>query len=132
MHITGLYAGLLAGLFLWLSWRVVLGRRLHRVSVGDGDEKDLIKRMRAQSNWVEYTPIGLILLGLVEMNGVEHWIVHLGGLSLALGRFMHAYGFGSTPQIIPMRKWGMFFTLWAIIGLAALNVVCAITSGELF
>ena len=35
-----IYAGLLALLLLHLSYRVVQGRRLHKVSIGDGGEAD--------------------------------------------------------------------------------------------
>lgn len=126
LNITALYAGLLALLFLVLSVNVVRGRRLHRVSVGDGGDKDLRKRMRVQANWVEYTPIALILLAIAEVEGFPGWLIHLAGLTLTVGRVMHAYGLGSTPQIVAFRQIGMYLTVFAILGLALLDIWCAL------
>jgi len=73
LPITSVYAGLLALLFLALSWRVVTFRRGNRVSLGDGDSKDLRQRSRMHANFAEYTPIGLILLACVEFGGACSW-----------------------------------------------------------
>ena len=62
---TPLYAGLLTFLMLWLSLRVVLQRQAAKVSVGDGGDRLMIKRMRAQSNFIEYAPRGMLLLLIV-------------------------------------------------------------------
>ena len=119
---TPLYAGLLTLLFLVLSYRVVMGRHLHAISVGDQDNKDMIKRMRAQANWVEYAPIGIILLAFLELQEYPIWLIHVLGLTLLAGRISHAYGFGHTPQIVPFRKLGMYLTLTALLAGAILNI----------
>ena len=124
--VTALYAGLIALLYLFLSYNVVLARRSQRVSVGDGGEKLVRKRMRTHANCAEYAPIGLILLMLVEMQGMPLWLVHVFGLILLAGRLSHAYGFGSTPQIVPLRKLGMYLTLLMIICTAVVNIGYAI------
>ena len=124
--VTALYAGLIALLYLFLSYNVVLARRSQRVSVGDGGDKLVRKRMRNHANCAEYAPIGLILLMLVEMQGMPLWLVHVFGLILLAGRLSHAYGFGSTPQIVPLRKLGMYLTLLMIICTAVANIGYAI------
>jgi len=124
--VTALYAGLIALLYLFLSYNVVLARRSQRVSVGDGGDKLVRKRMRTHANCAEYAPIGLILLMLVEMQGMPLWLVHVFGLILLAGRLSHAYGFGSTPQIVPLRKLGMYLTLLMIISTAVANIGYAI------
>ncbi|MAX72577.1 MAG: hypothetical protein CMH66_02705 [Nioella sp.] len=124
--VTALYAGLIALLYLFLSYNVVLARRSQRVSVGDGGDKLVRKRMRTHANCAEYAPIGLILLMLVEMQGMPLWLVHVFGLILLAGRLAHAYGFGSTPQIVPLRKLGMYLTLLMIICTAVANIGYAI------
>lgn len=126
MTVTPLYAGLLALLFLALSLNVVRGRILHRVSVGDGGDKDLQKRMRVQANWVEYAPIGIILIGLAELLGYGLWSIHVLGASLLAGRIIHAVGLGSTPQIVPLRWLGMFLTIGVVAVAAVLNIVCVV------
>ncbi len=113
--VTPIYAALLTLLFLALSVHVVFGRFAAKVSVGDGDDEDLRKRMRVQANCAEYAPIGIVLLLIVELQGAPSWVLHLLGLMLLAGRVMHAYGFGSTPQIMPLRKWGMRLTLLMLL-----------------
>ncbi|WP_172292913.1 MAPEG family protein [Pseudoruegeria sp. HB172150] len=120
--ITPIYAGLIALLFLFLSLRVVAGRFRHRISVGDGGEKDMVKRMRTQANCAEYAPVGLLLLLMAELQGMAPWALHvLGGLLLA-GRVLHAYGYGRTPQIVLLRRVGMFGTV-ASISITAVAVM---------
>jgi len=119
---TPLYAGLIAILFLYLSFRVVQGRFLHKVSIGDGGNADVAKRMRVQANCAEYAPIGLILLALAELQGMPVWLVHVFGLMLLAGRCLHAYGLGSTPQVVPARQWGMYLTLVMILLVALANI----------
>ena len=50
---------------LWLATRVGRVRGQEKVSIGDGGNDRLIRRMRAHSNYIENTPIVLILLALV-------------------------------------------------------------------
>ena len=123
---TPLYAGFLALLFVFLSYRVVQARRLKKVSVGDGGESLVLKAMRAQANCAEYAPIGIILLLLAELQGMPVWMVHVLGLMLLTGRLLHAYGFGGTPQVVPARVWGMYLTLAAIVLPALANIGLAL------
>lgn len=120
--VTPIYAGLIALLFLVLSFRVVLGRRAHKVSYGDGGNKDLLKRMRAQANCAEYAPVGVILLLMAELQRMPPWLVHAAGATLLAGRLLHAYGFGHTPQIVILRIWGMYLT----VGMIALTAIATI------
>ena len=122
LTITPIYAALLALLFLVLSWRVIQYRRAKIISLGDTGDKNLLKRMRAQANWAEYTPIALILMLLTELRGAPEIAVHLMGIALLAGRILHAVGFASTPQKIILRQLGMVLTL-AVITLSALGLL---------
>ena len=126
LAVTPLYAGLLALLFIALSGRVVQQRRTAKVSVGDGGDKELMKRMRVQANCSEYTPIALLLLAMAEIQGMPGWLVHLFGAILFLGRVLHAHGLGSTPQVVPARKWGMYLTVGMILCVAVANIAHAL------
>ena len=67
LPITLTIAGAAALLNIWLARRVGQMRLTHKVSIGDGGNEALIARMRAQANFVEYTPFVLILIGLIEL-----------------------------------------------------------------
>ena len=127
LTITPLYAGLTGLLFLWLSIRVIARRRSARVSVGDGADKDLIKRIRTQANCAEYAPLALILIAMAELQGASGWVVHLLGLALLAGRIGHAVGFGRTPQIIPLRQMGMILTFAVLLLAALVNIGHAVS-----
>ncbi|MDO6733639.1 MAPEG family protein [Octadecabacter sp. 1_MG-2023] len=98
LTLTSLYAGLLAMLYLALSWRVIQGRFAAGVSLGDGDDKPLQRRMRAHGNAGENIPLGLILLALVEVQGAPVFAVHGLGVMLLVGRVLHGVALTrSTP-----------------------------------
>lgn len=113
--ITPLYAAPIGLVFLALSLNVIRQRFAHRVSVGDGGEPALIKAMRAQSNCAEYAPLTLLLIAMAELQGAPGWWIHLLGAALLLGRLAHAYGFARRPQIILLRKTGMYLTFSALL-----------------
>jgi uncharacterized membrane protein YecN with MAPEG domain len=122
LAITPIYAALTALIFLALSFRVIAYRRANRISLGDEGDKNLLKRMRAQANCAEYAPLALVLLVLVEATGAPAIAVHLAGIALVAGRALHAYGFGSTPQVFILRQIGMVLTLLMIL-LSALGLL---------
>ena len=119
-QITPIYAALLAGLFLWLSIRVILVRRSERVSLGDGGSRELERRIRAQGNCAEYAPMGLLLILLAELQGGPGWVIHLLGITLVLGRVMH--GLALSAKQYALRVPGMALTLM-MIAAAALVVL---------
>ena len=99
--------------------------RKHGVSLGEGEQRELIKAIRVHANSIEYIPIGIVLLALLELQGAPGWLLHLGGLMLLGGRLLHAYGLGSTPQIVPARLNGMYLTLGMIALMALTNIAYA-------
>lgn len=119
--ITGLYAALAALMFVGLSLWVIARRMGTRISLGAGEDKALEKRMRVQANFVEYTPIALLLILLLELQSTPAWALHALGLALLAGRVMHAYGFGRKVQILILRQAGMVTTL-SVIAIAAITL----------
>ncbi|MGJ8611883.1 MAG: MAPEG family protein, partial [Octadecabacter sp.] len=108
--LTGLYAALIAAIFIGLSARVIAYRLTHRLSLGDHGNKSLMKRMRAQANCAEYAPFGLLLMALVELQDAASSALHIIGLLLLAGRALHAYGFSASPPVMMMRQSGMMLT----------------------
>lgn len=110
LPITSLYAGALALIYLALTFRVIAFRRANRVSLGDADSKDLRQRSRGHANFAEYTPIGLILLACVELQGAPSIATHLLGAALFFGRLLHAMAFWVHPMNFTYRTIGMLLT----------------------
>lgn len=90
--VSALYVVLGALLLIKLSLDVVRLRTQYRVATGDGGFYELQTAIRVHGNVVEYIPIGLILLVLLEMNGTPNWTLHICRLLLMAGRLMHYYG----------------------------------------
>ncbi|MGZ8239642.1 MAG: MAPEG family protein, partial [Methylobacter sp.] len=90
--ITAIYASLSALLIVRLSLSVIKLRRKNRVSVGDGGNEALQLAIRAHSNAVEYIPIALMLLLMLELNGAPKILIHILGATLLTGRILHAMG----------------------------------------
>lgn len=89
MPVTSLYAALLTLLFVVLSTIVILSRMRTHSLLGT-EHPDLLRAARAHGNFAEYAPIGLILLGLLEMQQASHLLLHIVGLTLFAGRLLHA------------------------------------------
>jgi uncharacterized membrane protein YecN with MAPEG domain len=106
--ITIIYTGLLGLLFIALSIYVVMGRIKYRISIGNGDNPDMAKRVRVHGNFAEYVPFGLLLLLLVDYCEYGPWIIHLLGLALLGGRVLHALALPSDN--FTLRKIAMFLT----------------------
>lgn len=122
MPITMLYAGALALVLLVLSIRVIQARGATKVFMGDGGNELMIRRMRGQANFVEYVPMVLILMGLLEMRGNAPWFLHALGASLLVARLAHGYAFAFAAHFPPGRFVGALLTQAALVagGLACL------------
>lgn len=117
--VTALYASLLALLLITMSWRVSKHRRRARVSLGDGGDELLTRASRAQANFTEYVPLGLILLLLLEAAGLWMAVLHALGIMLLLGRLLHSWGM-MNPDAKPSGRWWGTALTWLMMLLAAL------------
>lgn len=117
--ITPVYAALLALVFLVLSVRVIRVRRGAKIALGDGEDKTLLSRTRAHGNFAEYTPLALVLILMVEMQGGPGWLIHGLGVLLLAGRIAHPWGLTREPKDFRGRVAGMMMTFFAL-GIGAL------------
>jgi uncharacterized membrane protein YecN with MAPEG domain len=122
LEITLIIAAAAALLNIWLAVRVGRVRTSEQVSVGDGGNEAVIRRMRAHANFVEYTPFFLILLGLVELAwGSNIWLWGAAILFI-LGRIAHGFGMDGIGKL---RAFGTISTLLVLLGLAIYALVIA-------
>ncbi|MTI16903.1 glutathione metabolism protein [Rhodobacteraceae bacterium RKSG542] len=121
-YITPIYAGVLALLFLWLSYKVVAARHETKISLGHDDDRMMLKRMRAHANFAEYVPLTLLLMLMMEMMAAFAFVLHGIGLLLLAGRGLHAFALTSKPQNLRLRALGMMCTFTAL-GIAAASCI---------
>lgn len=123
MPITALYAALLAPLLVILAIRVIAVRRAAGLSLGDGGNPDLLRRIRAHANFAEYAPFSLILMALAESLATSPWILHGLGVLLLGGRLSHAVGVSTGQQSMPFRSAGMALTFTMLVAAALACIV---------
>jgi uncharacterized membrane protein YecN with MAPEG domain len=116
--VTSLYAALLALLVVALAFRVGVARRARRIGHGDGGSESLQRRIRAHGNAVEYIPLGLLLLLLLELAGYAAPTLHVLGGLLLVARVAHALGLSKSLGVTPGRFFGILAT-WLMLTLAA-------------
>jgi uncharacterized membrane protein YecN with MAPEG domain len=120
--ITSMISATLTIIFIKLSFAVIGLRRRNQIGLGSGGCADLEKAIRAQGNFAEYAPIGIILIACLELNGAPWYLVAIPGVALIVGRMIHAKGINVPPPDFSRRVLGMQFTFGALISLAALNL----------
>lgn len=119
LPVTLMTAGAAAILNLWLAMRTGAVRTKAKVSIGDGGNEMLIRRMRAHANFVEYAPFIMILIGLLEFTtGTSLWLWVASAVFL-LARVAHPLGMDGLPA---GRMIGTLLTFALLIGLGGYAV----------
>ena len=122
VSIVSFYAALLAGLYIFLSLRVIGMRVKGQVGLGDAGNPKLQRAIRVHANFAEYVPLALILLAFVEMQQASALLLHGLSLSLLIGRAIHAYGVSQETEDYRLRLTGMILTV-ATIAVAGLLLI---------
>ena len=125
MHVTSIYAGLLALFYLVLSYRVVVMRGPGGPSLGDGGNPILQRRIRAHGNFSEYVPFILLLIGILELGHFPATFLHVLGIALLVARVLHGYALSFTESFTFGRFWGTALTFLLVLVCGALNLCMA-------
>jgi uncharacterized membrane protein YecN with MAPEG domain len=128
LPITLATAGALGLVGLILALRVTMGRSKHNVIMGDGGNADMIVRMRTHANFVEYVPLMLVLLGLLELGGANRTALMVGAAVLVVARISHAIGMGG-PMALRVGGAMATYILLAAGSIYALKVTLPHLSG---
>jgi uncharacterized membrane protein YecN with MAPEG domain len=67
------------------NWMRVTGKGLQT-------DRDMRRAERVLSSFVEYVPLALILLTLIELKGSPAFVIHILGGVLVAARVLHAFG----------------------------------------
>lgn len=98
--------------------RVSLGKShgdIAKYPYQDGGDETLRRRMRAFGNFVEYSPMCVVILALMEFNQVSPTALWTLGGAFVLGRVLHSLGMLSNPHFPLPRILGMFSTYAVLI-----------------
>ncbi len=90
LEVTALYAGILGLMAFAIATPAGQLRGSTGISIGDGGNRDLLLAMRRHANFVEVVPLALILIAVLELNGVTPWAIHGLGAALVIARAIHA------------------------------------------
>ncbi len=129
LPITALYAGIMVIFALALSFRAGGFRGKSGISVGLGEpvNMDLAERVRIHQNFLEYVPMAIILMGILETNGGNATFLHVFGVVLIVARIAHAVGLKHDNMGHPGRAIGAggtalislvaaLYALWMVVG----------------
>ena len=111
----------------WLVARTGSLRRRLKINVGDGGNEALLRRMRAQANFLETTPFFLFLLLGLELSGANRIALATIGTLFILARISHGAGMEGGDKA-RWRMYGMMTTtavtlaliVWAVVRLVEL------------
>lgn len=118
--VTAFYAALFALLIIILAARVSFYRVSAKIGLGDNGDRQLAKRIRVHGNAVEYLPIALLLMLLLELLATAPVWLHVFGVALLIGRLLHAFGLSRSGGTSPGRLYGIGLTWLVILVMAAI------------
>ncbi len=125
-RISLLFASLHVLLLIVLVLPIVRIRLRQRIDIGDGGDARLIQLIRVQGNFLEYVPIGLLMLALLELGGLDAaWLYGFGG-ALLLARVLHAFGFSRSTGSSPGRAIGALLTWADLVAMALAGIWLAL------
>ena len=129
LPITLTVAGAAALINIWLMIRVGQVRTSEKVSVGDGGNEKVIRRMRAHSNYIESAPFSVLLVAAIELASPMSptWLWIVGGLYL-LGRVAHGVGMDD-GKFGKGRMIGTLITMLTLLGLGVYAITIPYLGG---
>ena len=102
---------------IWLALRINAARSAAGVYLGDGGDEAIQRRMRAQANYVEYTPFVLALIAAIELSGKGSWWLGVVAAVYFAGRIGHGFGMDG-GAMLKGRFIGTIITLLTLLGLS--------------
>ncbi len=122
IEVTAFFTAILALVQIFFTMRVIKVRFKKNISLGDGGDSDLLKRIRSHANFTETVPIALLLLLLNELSGLSTtWLYALGSI-LVIARLSHYAGVALNVPIL-FRSAGMVATIGVIVVMAIMLLI---------
>ncbi len=117
------FAAIFGILHVIFTLRVGGYRFKSKISLGDGGDSVLRKRIRAHGNFTENVPIGLLLLLLNDLKGTSDTTLMILGSVLLASRLLHYFTIVMSNLPFLLRPLSMIGTLGTILASAILLLV---------
>ncbi|MHA6289392.1 MAPEG family protein [Maricaulis sp. CAU 1757] len=127
LQAVALYAALNLLLFIFLGINVIRHRRRAGLPLGHGTDGQLEMACRAHGNAAENMAMALIGITILGFMGASVWLIHGLGLTLVIGRTLHAWGLLTRAGTSPGRFFGMGLTFLCLLGCAVALLWMALT-----
>ena len=125
--ITTLLTALLAIFYFLISVKVISCRKRLQVSLGNGEDNEILKYTSAHSNFASYTPILIILFYFNEVSGlISNFALIPLALMILTGRVFHYIGLTSESMNFSLRVKGMKLTLFPLLVMSISLIVIEI------
>lgn len=103
--VTPLYSAMIGVINMILWVRTTKMRASKRISIGDGQDPNMLLRIRQHGNCAEWSSFLLIQMILAESMGVGPGALNAAGALLVFGRVVHPFGLDITTAK-PLRYVG--------------------------
>ncbi len=117
--VTALFVGLHSLLAMTLVLKVMHFRQKDKIAFGDGGSEGMQRALRVQGNFIEYVPLALVMILVLELQGASAMLLYGLGTALFFGRALHAYGLSRSAGTSPGRFIGTLLT-WAVYFVGAI------------
>ncbi|OAO00043.1 MAPEG family protein [Parasphingorhabdus sp.] len=127
--VTAMTAAILTLLFIFLSFQVVKQRVRTETSFGAGNDEHMDMVRGCQSNLIEYTPITLIMLALLELSSAHHLSLMVLAVIFMIARFLHPFGMHQhqAGKGLRLRQIAMLMTWLVMAALALWTIYICVT-----
>jgi hypothetical protein len=122
LAVVAFYAAINALIMVVLGMLVVRARVKTRTEIGDSGDPAMIGPLRAHANNTETVPMAIVLMVLMLGLQASVGVIHVVGITLTLGRVLHAIGLSRSVGTSMPRLLGMILT-WAAYFIAIASVL---------
>ena len=115
LTVTPIYAATLAIMMIGLSMYVSSLRADRAISLGTGNDTQMLERIRRHGNFAESVPMALLVLAIGEVSGLPAIWVHAAGGVLILSRIIQPLGLAHDKTFTALRLAGNIGTFAAML-----------------
>ncbi len=106
LEITAFYTGILALIMVFLAYKTSARRREAKINLGIGDDRIMERRSRAFGNFIEFVPMMILLMAMIELQGHKALFIHMLGVAIIVARLFHALGITGALKAVNGRFLG--------------------------